>query len=157
LSVFIVSCSDANCSSQQLSELISHLPSSDENEDATRGYSWIIIDLGLMILPTHFTLRHATGGFANWTKTLLFHVSKDTLHFLPCETSLINENNSPTATWLIKNPLENPLGCRYIRIHQKCGRHPVNISGFEVYGQVLSSIDIRSSKDCDLNLSIKIY
>ena len=141
-----VNCSDANCSSQQLSELISHSSPSDENEDATHGYSWVIIDLGLMILPTHFTLRHATGGFANWTKTLLIQTSKDILHFLPCETSLINENNSPTMTWMVKNPHENPLGCRYIRLHQKCGRHPINISGFEVYGQILSSIDIRSSK-----------
>jgi len=58
----------------------------------------------------------------------------------------MNENNSPTATWVIKNPPEIPLGFRYIRIHQKCGRHSINISGFEVYGQVLSSIDIRSSK-----------
>jgi hypothetical protein len=99
-----------------------------------------------MIIPTHLTLRHATGGVANWTKTLLFQVSKDYIHFLPCETSLLNENNSPTATWGIKNLSENSTGYRYIRIHQKSGRHSISIAGFEVYGQVLSSIDIRSSK-----------
>jgi hypothetical protein len=119
---------------------------SDINEEINRNYNWIIIDLGLIILPTHFTLRHATGSVANWTKTLVFQISKDTLHFHPCETSLINENSSPTATWLIKNLPENSSGFRYIRIHQKCARHPVCISGFEVYGNVLSAIDIRSSK-----------
>jgi len=145
--IFLVSCSDTNCSSQQLSDIISHTSSSsDDNEDTKRSYTWIIIDLGLMILPTHFTLRHATGGFAHWTKTLLFQISKDNLHFQPCEISLINENNSSTVTWLVKNLPENSSGFRYIRIHQKCGRHPVCISGFEVYGQVLSAIDIRSSK-----------
>lgn len=98
-----------------------------------------------MILPTHFTLRHATGGFPNWTKTILFQISKDTTHFHSCETTLTNENTLPTATWMVKTLLENSSGFRYIRIHQKSGRHPICISGFEVYGHVLSSIDIRSS------------
>jgi len=102
-----------------------------------------------LIIPTHVTLRHATGGFAHWTKTLLFQLSKDILHFTSCETSSINDTNSPTATWMIKNLPENSSGFRYIRIHQKCGRHPVCISGFEVYGQVLSAVDIRSSKIAD--------
>jgi hypothetical protein len=127
--------------------MISYTPSStNDNQDTNHGYNWIIIDLGLMILPTHFTLRHTTGGFAHWTKNLLFQISKDILRFHSCETSLINENNSPTATWSIKNLPENSSGFRYIRIHQKSSRHLVSICGFEVYGQVLSSSDIRSSK-----------
>lgn len=100
-----------------------------------------------MILPTHLTLRHATGGFAHWTKSLVFQISRDPVHFFPCETSPLTDNNSATATWLIKNLPDNSPGYRYIRIHQKCNRHPVNISGFEIYGEVLSSIDIRSSKN----------
>jgi hypothetical protein len=130
--------------------MISHSPRSDDDEDnndINRGYSWLLIDLGLFIIPTYFTLRHATGGFPHWTKTFLFQISKDGIHFIPCEISLINETNSATATWNIKNNLnENSTGFRFIRIHQKCGRHPVCISGFEIYGQVLSAIDIRSSK-----------
>ena len=143
----LVTCSDPNSSTQQLSELISHSPISEENEDANRGFSWIIIDLGLMILPTHLTLRHATGGFAHWTKSLVFQISRDPIHFGPCETTVLGDNSSPIASWSIKNLPENCPGFRYIRMHQKCARHPMNIAGFEIYGQVLSSIDIRSSKN----------
>jgi E3 ubiquitin-protein ligase HECTD1 len=53
-----VTCSDNNCISQQLSEMISHTPHSDDDEnnsDINRGYSWILIDLGLIIIPTYFT------------------------------------------------------------------------------------------------------
>ena len=81
------------------------------------------------------------------SKTFLFQISKDEIHFLPCEISLINETNSSTATWNIKNNFNDySNGFRYIRIHQKCGRHPVSISGLEIYGQVISAVDIRLSK-----------
>jgi hypothetical protein len=130
--------------------MISHLPRTDDddnNGDANRGFSWIMIDLGLFIIPTHFTLRHGTGGFPHWTKTFLFQISKDGIHFLPCEISLINETNASTATWAIKTNLnENSSGFRFLRFHQKSGRHPVCISGLEIYGHVISAIDIRSSK-----------
>jgi hypothetical protein len=131
--------------------MISHLPRTDDddenNNDTNRGLSWIMIDLGLFIIPTHFTLRHGTGGFPHWTKTFLFQISKDGIHFLSCEISLINEINSSTATWNIKTNLnENSTGFRFLRFHQKSGRHPVCIAGLELYGQVISAIDIRSSK-----------
>jgi E3 ubiquitin-protein ligase HECTD1 len=120
----------------------------DDEQNLNRGFSWIMIDLGLFIIPTHFTLRHGTGGFPHWTKTFLFQISKDGIHFLPCEISLINETNaSSTATWNIKTNLnENSSGFRFLRFHQKSGRHPVCIAGLELYGQVISAIDIRSSK-----------
>ncbi|CAF4302375.1 unnamed protein product [Rotaria sp. Silwood2] len=131
-----VTCSDNNCSSQQLSEMISHTSHTDDDEntnDTHHGYSWIMIDLGLFIIPTHFTLRHSTGGFPHWTRSFLFQISKDGTHFMPCEISLVNDTNSSIATWTIKNNLnENSTGFRYIRIHQKCGRHPVSISGLEL-------------------------
>jgi hypothetical protein len=73
--------------------MISHSPCSDDDEnnsDINRGYSWILI--------------YATGGFPHWTKTFLFQISKDGIHFTPCEISLINETNSSTATWsILKN------------------------------------------------------
>jgi E3 ubiquitin-protein ligase HECTD1 len=145
-----ITCSDNNCSNQQLSEMISHTPRTDDddgtNNDTNRGYSWIMIDLGLFIIPTHFTLRHGTGGFPHWTKTFLFQISKDGIHFIPCEISLMNETNSSIATWNIKHNFnENSTGFRYIRIHQKSSRHPVCIAGLELYGQVISAIDLRSS------------
>ncbi|CAF0873085.1 unnamed protein product [Rotaria sordida] len=146
-----VTCSDNNCSSQQLSEMISHTSRTDDDEntnDIHHGFSWIMIDLGLFIIPTHFTLRHSTGGFPHWTRSFLFQISKDGTHFIPCEISLVNDTNSSIATWTIKNNLnENSTGFRYIRIHQKCGRHPVSISGLELYGQVISAVDIRSKPE----------
>ena len=146
-----VTSSDSNCSLLQLSDMISHSPHTDDDDNnshsSKRGFSWVMIDLGLFILPTHFTLRYRSDGFSYWTKTFLFQVSKDGTHFLPCEMALINETNASTATWAIKTNLnENSSGFRFLRFHQKSSRHPIAIAGFEVYGQVLSAIDIRSSK-----------
>ena len=143
-----INCSDTNCSSQQLADIVSHTLSNDDNDETTHGYNWIILDLGLMIYPTHISLRHTTGGNTNWTKTILFQFSKDTIHFSSCDTTIVNETNpSPTATWSIKNLSDNSTGYRYIRIYQKCARHPMLISGMEIYGQVLSAIDIRSKTE----------
>ena len=130
--------------------MISHVARSDDDEnngDVHRGYTWVMVDLGLAVLPTHFTLRHGTGGFPHWSKTLLFQISKDGVHFNPCEILPVNETNTSIATWVIKNNLsDTATGCRYIRIHQKSGRHPISMAGCELYGQVLAAIDIRSSK-----------
>lgn len=130
--------------------MISYISRTDDDEntnDSPHGYSWVMIDLGLLIIPTHFTLRHSTGGFPHWTRSFLFQISKDGTHFIPCDIALVRDTNSSIATWIIKNNFnENSTGFRYIRIHQKCGRHPVSISGLELYGQVISAVDIRSSK-----------
>lgn len=143
-------CSDANCSSQQLSEILSHAPTPDDDQSGnatSRGFSWVMIDLGVFIVPTYFTLRHGTGGFPHWTRTFLFQLSKDGIHFVPCEIALVNDMHPSTATWHIKNNfLESASSFRYVRIHQKCGRHPVCLAGFEVYGQVITAVDIRSSE-----------
>ncbi|CAF3339147.1 unnamed protein product [Rotaria socialis] len=156
--VILVNCSDNNYSSQQLSDLVSHtlsIDDQDDNEDTIRSFSWILIDLGLLIIPTHFTLRHATGGSNSWTKTVLFQISKDAVQFTPCDASVVNETNSPTATWTVKNLSENSSGFRYIRIHQKSSRYPICISGFEVYGQVHSAIDIRSKPELNRSRSTR--
>ncbi|CAM4755870.1 unnamed protein product [Rotaria magnacalcarata] len=153
-----VNCSDNNYSSQQLSDLVSHtlsIDDQDDSEDTIRSFSWIVIDLGLLITPTHFTLRHATGGSNGWTKTVIFQISKDAVQFTPCDTSVVNEMNSSTATWTVKNLFENSSGFRYIRIHQKSSRNPIGISGFEVYGQVHSAIDIRSKPELSRSRSTR--
>ncbi|CAF2054921.1 unnamed protein product, partial [Rotaria magnacalcarata] len=146
-----VTCSDNNCAPQQLSEMISHPVQADDDEntnDTYHGCTWVMLDLGLWVIPTHFTLRHSTGGFPHWTRSFLFQISKDGAHFIPCDISLVNDTNSSVATWNIKNNLnENSTGFRYIRIHQKSGRHPVSMAGFELYGQVISAIDIRSKSE----------
>jgi len=142
-----VTTSDSTCSHQQLSDMVSYssLMDDDEHENHHRGSTWLMIDLGLYILPTYLTLKHATGGFPHWTKTFLLQISKDGIHFLPCEISVISETSASIATWIIKNNFnENSSGYRYLRFHQKSSRHPISIAGLEIYGQVLSAIDIRS-------------
>ena len=64
--------------------------------------------------------------------------------------------NSSIATWMIKNNFnENSTGFRYLRIHQKSGRHPICIAGLELYGHVLSTIDIRSKTELNRSRSIR--
>ncbi|CAF1369266.1 unnamed protein product [Rotaria sordida] len=75
-----VSCSGHNYSSQQLSDIISYTSSTDDNENINHNFNWIIIDLGLFIIPTHFTLRHIQD---------------------------VNDMNSSTTIWIVKNLIEN--------------------------------------------------
>jgi hypothetical protein len=117
-----------------------------------------MIDLGLLIVPSCVTIRHGAGGYPHWTKTFLFQVSKDGTHFIPCDIVLINESTRSTATWSIKNEFgEHSGGFRYLRLHQKSSRYPVCIAGLEVYGQVLATIDIRSSMDALLDRHSRLF
>ena len=83
-------------------------------------------------------------------------MSKDTSSFLLCETMLINDLDSSTATWVVKNVPENSSGFRHLCILQKAAHCSLRISGVEVYGQVLSAIDIRSSKIANHEKSIEL-
>lgn len=105
-----------------------------------------MIDLGLSIIPTHITVRHDATESTLWSKTMLFQVSKDNFRFTPCESSLLTESHGSTATWIVSDLNVSTTGYRYIRIFPRSGRHLVSIAGFEVYGHVVSSVDIRSSE-----------
>ena len=114
-----------------------------------------MIDLGLSIIPTHITVRHDATDSTHWSKTMLFQVSKDNFRFTPCESSLLTESHGSTATWTVTDLNASTTGYRYIRIFPRSGRQLVPIAGFEVYGHVLSAVDIRSSKSRSASLAVR--
>ncbi|XP_053980013.1 E3 ubiquitin-protein ligase HECTD1 isoform X5 [Hylaeus volcanicus] len=106
--------------------------------------AWFSIDLGVWIIPTAYTLRHARGygrsALRNWT----FQASKDgvtwTTLYAHVDDSSLNEPGS-TATWTLEPPIDETQGWRHLRL-QQIGKnasgqtHYLSVSGFEVYGEV---------------------
>lgn len=108
--------------------------------------SCFAIDLGLFIIPTAYTLRHARGYGRSALRNLLFQMSKDGLNWITLlthtEDKSLTEPGS-TCTWPIEGPLEDTQGFRHIRIQQNgknsSGQtHYLSLSGFEVYGKIVS-------------------
>ncbi|XP_018329894.1 E3 ubiquitin-protein ligase HECTD1 isoform X2 [Agrilus planipennis] len=108
--------------------------------------AWFSIDLGLYVIPTCYTLRHARGYGRSALRNWLFQMSKDglswtTLYAHTDDTSL-NDPGS-TATWPIEVPADEYQGWRHVRI-QQAGKnasgqtHYLSLSGFEIYGKVTS-------------------
>ncbi|XP_050310432.1 E3 ubiquitin-protein ligase Ufd4 [Anthonomus grandis grandis] len=107
--------------------------------------AWFSIDLGLFMVPSAYTLRHARGYGRSALRNWHFQMSKDgtawtTMQAHTHDVSL-NEPGS-TATWPIEPPSDEQ-GWRYVRI-QQAGKnasgqtHYLSLSGFEIYGQVTS-------------------
>ncbi|XP_014675759.1 PREDICTED: E3 ubiquitin-protein ligase HECTD1-like, partial [Priapulus caudatus] len=107
--------------------------------------AWFAIDLGLWVVPSSYTLRHARGYGRSALRNWLFQVSKDgqtwTTLYTHADDCSLNEPGS-TATW----PLEAPpggegQGWRHVRL-QQTGKnasgqtHYLSLSGFEIYGCV---------------------
>ncbi|XP_030767252.1 E3 ubiquitin-protein ligase Ufd4 isoform X3 [Sitophilus oryzae] len=106
--------------------------------------SWFSVDLGLFIIPSAYTLRHARGYGRSALRNWYFQMSKDgalwtTLSTHTHDTSL-NDPGS-TATWPLEVPSDEQQGWRHVRI-QQAGKnasgqtHYLSLSGFEIYGQV---------------------
>ncbi|KAG5887757.1 E3 ubiquitin-protein ligase Ufd4 [Gonioctena quinquepunctata] len=106
--------------------------------------AWFSIDLGLNIIPTAYTLRHARGYGRSALRNWHFQMSKDgntwtTLYSHSHDMSL-NDPGS-TATWPIEVSSDELQGWRHVRI-QQAGKnasgqtHYLSLSGFEIYGQV---------------------
>lgn len=115
--------------------------------------SWFAIDMGMYIIPTAYTLRHARGYGRSALRNWLFQVSKDgqswvTLLTHTDDKSLVEPGS--TCTWPIEC-IDDNIGYRHIRIHQN-GRnasgqtHYLSLSGFEVYGKVQSICEDMISK-----------
>lgn len=111
--------------------------------------SWFSIDLGLYVIPTCYTLRHARGYGRSALRNWYFQMSRDgntwtTLYTHTDDTSL-NDPGS-TSTWPVEVPADEYQGWRHIRI-QQAGKnasgqtHYLSLSGFEIYGQVTSVCD----------------
>jgi len=110
--------------------------------------AWFAIDLGVWIIPTCYTLRHARGYGRSALRNWLLQVSKDgsnwtTLYTHTDDTSL-NEPGS-TASWPLTSGDESQ-GWRHVRI-QQTGKnasgqtHYLSLSGLELYGTVTGVCD----------------
>ncbi|KAH8394178.1 hypothetical protein KR215_003788 [Drosophila sulfurigaster] len=111
--------------------------------------AWFAIDLGVYVVPTAYTLRHARGYGRSALRNWLLQASKDgnswvTLITHVDDKSLVEPGS--TATWPIICAAEETKGFRHIRIQQN-GRnasgqtHYLSLSGFEVYGRVVGVCD----------------
>lgn len=109
--------------------------------------AWFSVDLGMNIIPNAYTLRHARGYGRSALRNWLLQMSKDGVNW----TSLISHNddkslNDPgsTCTWPID--CSDDEGFRHVRLQQN-GRnasgqtHYLSLSGFEIYGTVVSVCD----------------
>jgi E3 ubiquitin-protein ligase HECTD1 len=108
--------------------------------------AWFSIDLGLYLIPSGYTLRHARGYGRSALRNWMFQMSKDGINWT---TLLVHTDDKSlaepgsTCTWAIDTPAEETQGYRHIRIQQN-GRnasgqtHYLSLSGFEIYGQVTS-------------------
>ncbi|XP_013098355.1 E3 ubiquitin-protein ligase Ufd4 isoform X3 [Stomoxys calcitrans] len=111
--------------------------------------AWFAIDLGVYLIPNAYTLRHARGYGRSALRNWMLQASKDGVNW----TTLVTHNDDKslvdpgsTATWpIVCSPDENQ-GFRHIRIQQN-GRnasgqtHYLSLSGFEIYGRVVSVCD----------------
>ncbi|EDW64541.1 E3 ubiquitin-protein ligase Ufd4 [Drosophila virilis] len=111
--------------------------------------AWFSIDLGVCIVPTAYTLRHARGYGRSALRNWLLQASKDGINW----TTLISHVDDKslaepgsTATWPIVCTSDDTKGYRHIRIQQN-GRnasgqtHYLSLSGLEIYGRVVGVCD----------------
>ena len=101
--------------------------------------AWFAIDLGIWVLPSSYSLRHARGYGRSALRTWQFQVSKDGLNWTTLKDHQDDQSlNEPgtTATWKLDVPSEEKQGWRHIRIQQN-GRnasgqtHYLSLSGIE--------------------------
>ncbi|KAM6973602.1 E3 ubiquitin-protein ligase HECTD1 isoform 3-T3 [Aplochiton taeniatus] len=106
--------------------------------------AWFAVDLGLWVIPSAYTLRHARGYGRSALRNWVFQVSKDGQNWMTLYTHVddcsLNEPGS-TATWPLDPSKEEKQGWRHIRIKQMgknaSGQtHYLSLSGLEIYGTV---------------------
>uniref|UniRef100_A0A7N6AS49 E3 ubiquitin-protein ligase n=1 Tax=Anabas testudineus TaxID=64144 RepID=A0A7N6AS49_ANATE len=106
--------------------------------------AWFAVDLGLWVIPSAYTLRHARGYGRSALRNWVFQVSKDGQNWTTLYTHVddcsLNEPGS-TATWPLDPSKDEKQGWRHIRIKQMgknaSGQtHYLSLSGLELYGTV---------------------
>ncbi|XP_041069866.1 E3 ubiquitin-protein ligase HECTD1 isoform X1 [Carcharodon carcharias] len=125
--------------------------------------AWFAIDLGLWVIPSAYTLRHARGYGRSALRNWVFQVSKDGQNWTTLYTHVddcsLNEPGS-TATWPLDSPKDEKQGWRHIRIKQMgknaSGQtHYLSLSGFELYGTVSGVCEDqlgKAAKEAEANL-----
>uniref|UniRef100_A0A3Q3FYT3 E3 ubiquitin-protein ligase n=1 Tax=Labrus bergylta TaxID=56723 RepID=A0A3Q3FYT3_9LABR len=125
--------------------------------------AWFAVDLGLWVIPSAYTLRHARGYGRSALRNWVFQVSKDgqnwTTLYTHVDDSSLNEPGS-TATWPLDPSKEEKQGWRHIRIKQMgknaSGQtHYLSLSGLELYGTVTAVCEDqlgKAVKEAEANL-----
>lgn len=130
----------------KLDDILSREPVSVNCHTRDNKKSWFAIDLGVFIIPSAYTLRHARGYGRSALRNWLLQGSKDGVNWTTLITHSDDKSLSEpgsTATWPILDSAEDSQGYRHIRIQQN-GRnasgqtHYLSLSGFEIYGRVVS-------------------
>lgn len=111
--------------------------------------AWFAIDLGIFIIPTSYTLRHARGYGRSALRNWVFQASKDGSSWVTLYTHVddcsLNDPGS-TASWPIETPSDETQGWRHFKI-QQVGKnasgqtHYLSLSGFELYGKATGACD----------------
>lgn len=111
--------------------------------------AFFAIDLGVWIVPTCYTLRHARGYGRSALRNWQFQVSKDgqtwTTLFTHKDDQTLMEPGC-TASWPLEPSKDETQGWRHVRI-QQTGKnasgqtHYLSLSGFEIYGTVTGVCD----------------
>ncbi|XP_053207496.1 E3 ubiquitin-protein ligase HECTD1-like isoform X2 [Panonychus citri] len=124
--------------------------------------AWFAIDLGLWVIPSCYTLRHARGYGRSAPRNWLLQASKDGINWTTLYSHIddccLNEPGS-TASWPLSVPPDEKQGWRHIRL-QQTGKnasgqtHYLSISGFEIYGTVTGVCDDlgKAAKEAEANL-----
>ncbi|XP_061631329.1 E3 ubiquitin-protein ligase HECTD1 isoform X2 [Phyllopteryx taeniolatus] len=125
--------------------------------------AWFAVDLGLWVIPSAYTLRHARGYGRSALRNWVFQVSKDGQNWSTVYTHVddcsLNEPGS-TATWPLDPSKEEKQGWRHIRIKQmgknaSAQTHYLSLSGLELYGTVTAVCEDqlgKAVKEAEANL-----
>ncbi|XP_047133370.1 E3 ubiquitin-protein ligase HECTD1 isoform X2 [Hydra vulgaris] len=114
--------------------------------------AWFSIDLGVHVIPTAYTLRHARGYGRSALRNWLFQVSKDGVSWLTLKKHENDESlkePGSTTTWPLDMPdsaLNETEGWHFVRLQQNgpnaSGQtHYLSVSGFELYGKVTGVLE----------------
>ncbi|XP_033297386.1 E3 ubiquitin-protein ligase HECTD1 isoform X5 [Bombus bifarius] len=142
--VVVTSSNGRNLPYGHLEDILSRDPSALNCHTNDDRRAWFSIDLGVWIIPSAYTLRHARGYGRSALRNWMFQASKDgiiwTTLYAHVDDSSLNEPGS-TASWTLEPPADETQGWRHLRL-QQIGKnasgqtHYLSVSGFEVYGEV---------------------
>jgi hypothetical protein len=109
-----------------------------------RPNSWFAIDLGLWLIPSKYTLRHARGYGKSALREWQLQGSKDGMNWVTLRAHTQDEalvEPGSTHTWEVTPPADSEGGWRHLRILQcgknAAGKNYLSLSGFEIYGKVV--------------------
>eukprot|EP00960_Hanusia_phi_P070531 767330-Hanusia_phi.AAC.5 len=142
--VFITSSDGRTLPYGKVEDILSRSSEAQNCHTKDRSSSWFVIDLGLNLIPSAYTLRHACGYGRSALRAWQLQMSTDGMNWATIKS---HDNDQgmvepgSTYTWILDAP-ETVNGWRYVRIMQTGrnagGKNYLSLSGFEIYGTVTS-------------------